>query len=556
MKMKKFFAAAAAFAICANMAACGSTSDVTEITSETGDAEVSTATDTSSESKNVTLCESWTFDAGFYAVVHGGMSSNYGISYWGHNFYDTLVVYEDGEYKGSLAEKWDVSEDGKEYTFTLRDGIKFSDGTPCDAAAVKKSLEAATVNLGMYIGSYGKLMTVIDTIEAPDESTVVIKLTQPYYGTLNDLSTCNPLGIVNPNGFNDDLTYKADDFQTMTMGTGPYMYQGDFDGSVYTFVRNPYYWGEAPETDTFKIKVIPDNDAKVLALRSGEIDAITGAARLSADAYTELSADSSFGTAINDEPTLTNYIGFNMSKAPFDDKNVRLAVEYAIDKDSISNDVFQGTMTPADTLFSRSKPYCDVDVTVYDYDPDKAAQLLDEAGWTDSDGDGIREKDGTPLEMTMLYTSDYGSIGDGMLAIASQLGKVGFKVDVSDMDMMTYYGASMNGEYDIIHYRTYGGSFDPFTIVTNMDPAVSADPVAVQFAAFLPDGIVAELDCSSDENRINEIYNTILTTIPDEALCVPFANTVELAAWNSEKINSYEFSSDSQYVEVSGIDLK
>ena len=65
-------------------------------------------------------------------------------------------------------------------------------------------------------------------------------------------------------------------------------------------------------------------------------------------------------------------------------------------------------------------------------------------------------------------------------------GKVGFKVDVSEMDMMTYYEASMNGEYDIIHYRTYGGSFDPFTPITNMDPAVSADPVAVQFAAFLP----------------------------------------------------------------------
>lgn len=542
MKMKKFFAAATVLSLCANMAVCGSTSRAADNQSE--------------ENKNVTLCESWTFDAGFYAVVHGGMSSNYGISYWEHNFYDTLVAYEDGEYKGSLAEKWDVSEDGKEYTFTLRDGIKFSDGTPCDAAAVKKSLEAAAVNLGAYIGSYGKLMTVIDTIEAPDESTVVIKLTQPYYGTLNDLSTCNPLGIVNPNGFNDDLTYKADDFQTMTMGTGPYMYQGDFDGSVYTFVRNPYYWGEAPEADTFKIKVISDNDAKVLALRSGEIDAITGAARLSADAYTELSADNSFDTAINDEPTLTNYIGFNMAKAPFDDKNVRLAVEYAIDRDSISNDVFQGTMTPAETLFSKSKPYCDVDATVYSYDPDKAAQLLEEAGWTDSDGDGIRDKDGVPLEMTMLYTSDYGSIGDGMLAIASQLGKVGFKVDVSEMDMMTYYEASMNGEYDIIHYRTYGGSFDPFTPITNMDPAVSADPVAVQFAAFLPEGIVSELNCSSDENRIKEIYNTILTTIPDEALCVPFANTVELAAWNSDKINSYKFCPDSQYVEVSGIDLK
>ena len=74
--------------------------------------------------------------------------------------------------------------------------------------------------------------------------------------------------------------------------------------------------------------------------------------------------------------------------------------------------------------------------------------------------------------------------------------------------------------------------------------------------AFLPEGIVSELNCSSDENRIKEIYNTILTTIPDEALCVPFANTVELAAWNSDKINGYEFCSDSQYVEVSGLDLK
>ena len=100
MKMKKLCAAATVLSLCANMAVCGSTSRAADNQSE--------------ENKNVTLCESWTFDAGFYAVVHGGMSSNYGISYWEHNFYDTLVAYEDGEYKGSLAEKWDVSEDGKE----------------------------------------------------------------------------------------------------------------------------------------------------------------------------------------------------------------------------------------------------------------------------------------------------------------------------------------------------------------------------------------------------------------------------------------------------------
>ena len=104
MKMKMFFAVAAALSICTNtaVAVCASA----DIESETSDSKTSAANSDvsqSEESKSVTLCESWTFDAGFYAVVHGGMSSNYGISYWGHNFYDTLVVYEDGEYKGSLA---------------------------------------------------------------------------------------------------------------------------------------------------------------------------------------------------------------------------------------------------------------------------------------------------------------------------------------------------------------------------------------------------------------------------------------------------------------------
>lgn len=550
MKIKPIVAAAAAITMCMSLCSCGTSDNSTVQNSQTsGNSESE-----NSEPKNVTLCESWTFDL-FYPVVHTGNSSNYGAAYWNNNFYDTLVKYEDGEYKGSLAESWTMSEDGKTYTFKLREGIKFTDGADLNAQAVKTSIEAAVVNLGMFNGSFGRLTTLIESIEVVDELTVAFHLTQPYYGTINDLTMCDPLAIVSPNAFNDDLTFK-EELRTQTMGTGPYMYTGDFDSSTYTFVRNPDYWGEAPEADTFKVKVIADNDAKVLALRSSEIDIITGAARISADGYLELAADPAFGTAINDEPSQTNYIGFNMSKAPFDDINVRMAVAYAIDNDTISENVFGGTLLPAEILFAKSKPYCDVETKEYEYSPEKAMELLESAGWVDSDGDGVRDKDGAALEISFSYSSDFGSFGDAALAIASQLEAVGFKVEVSDADMMTYYNSVIGGDYDAAWWRTYGGVFDPFTVMANINPEISSDPVAAQFNSFIPEGMIAELDSSSDEDRQQEIYSTVLNAVADNALCVPIVYTAEYAAWNAEKINGYDFYPDTSYTDVSGIDLK
>ena len=385
-------------------------------------------------------------------------------------------------------------------------------------------------------------------------ANAVHSVSGPHDQYLYDLSTCNPLGIVNPNGFNDDLTYKADDFQTMTMGTGPYMYQGDFDGSVYTFVRNPYYWGETPEADTFKIKVIPDNDAKVLALRSGEIDAITGAARLSADAYTELSADSSFGTAINDEPTLTNYIGFNMAKEPFDDKNVRLAVEYAIDRDSISNDVFQGTMTPADTLFSESKPYCDVEATVYSYDPDKAAQLLDEAGWVMNESTGIREKDGQQLSLNYTYWTDLSLAQDMALAIKTQLAEVGIDVTTTGQDQMTWWTEGVAGNYDITTWNTEGSYTEPHKF---LQESLGADPHAISLQALedfqsYSDAVNA-FSTSADPEVVQSAIATALNVSNDNVIDLPISYSKDLVVYNSSKIAGYTFSSVPQFFEIDNV---
>ena len=214
-----------------------------------------------------------------------------------------------------MAETWEISDDGKTYTFHLRDGVKFSDGTPLTSEAVKMTLEAVVTNLGPQNGAFGKLTTLFDKLETPDEKTFVMTLKTPYYAALDNLTMALPLGIVNPAAFEGGVEKAYENCVSATMGTGPYMFDR-VEGDTYTFIRNPYYWGEAPEVDEFKVKVIPDNAAKILALRNGEIDAILGSSRLSAEGYTEISQDAAFGHAMDDSTNQTRYLGMNLNKAP------------------------------------------------------------------------------------------------------------------------------------------------------------------------------------------------------------------------------------------------
>lgn len=551
MKSKKILPLVLAAAMCFALAGCTSAQrNSTDIKSSDGDI----AKD--AEEKVVTLAESWDFASGIAPALNPSVSPNYGSIYWSRNFYNTLVSYNDkGEIVGELAEDWEITDDGKRYTFHLREGVKFSDGTDLTAEAVKVSFEAAVFNLGMYNGSYGMLSALFDSIEVVDKHTVVINLIQPYYNTLNDLTMSCPLAIANPVAFEgaEDLTYGAP-FQTASFGTGPYMYTGDFTNNTYTFIRNPYYWGEAPEADAFKVKVIEDNDAKLLALRNGEIDGILGSSRISFDGYSELSSDASFNTGMNERASLTRYLGMNVATAPFDDIRVRQAVAYAIDQSALEASVFNGLETAAETLFPKSAPYCDVELTTYATDFDKAKELLKQAGWADSNGDGIVEKDGIPFEVDLNYMTSLASIDNAALAIAGQLAQIGIKVNVISGDMMTYYAAMSTSP--LLLANTYGGAFDPSAVVTNMNPAVSTDPLSMQYVNFFEEGILDELNATADMNRVQEIYKHVLTTIADQALLVPLTRSHEVGIWSSTAVAGYDFYIDPSYTVISQIHIK
>ena len=541
MKLKKLLAFGLALVMCLAMAACGTNTDEK----------------TDAEPVSITVTENWDFSVGFYPVITPMVSSTYGAGFCSRNFYNTLVSYDDnGKIQGELAETWEISDDGKTYTFHLRDGVKFSDGTPLTSEAVKMTLEAVVTNLGPQNGAFGKLTTLFDKLETPDEKTFVMTLKTPYYAALDNLTMALPLGIVNPAAFEGGVEKAYENCVSATMGTGPYMFDR-VEGDTYTFIRNPYYWGEAPEVDEFKVKVIPDNAAKILALRNGEIDAILGSSRLSAEGYTEISQDAAFGHAMDDSTNQTRYLGMNLNKAPFNDPLVREAVSYAVNQQELETSVFDGLETAAETLFPNEKPNCGVEVKTYPTDMEKAKQLMKEAGYEDTNDDGILEKDGTSLAIHFNYSQSLASVDNAVLSIAASLKELGFDVTIDAVDMNTWYGALMAGEYDLTFYNTAGGSFDPATDMSNMAPGAMGDPILCQFSAFFENPeIFAELDSTSDSQRVQEIYGMILNGIADQNLLVPVTGTHDLALWNTDKITGYDFYTDASYVDIASVHVK
>ena len=552
MRMKRITAALTAAVMAVSLAACSNNAD------PVGESSQPSQTDTESQAVHLNLAESWDFQY-FYTIITPEVSSSsgYDITYYLTSFYDTLFEYNtDGEVVGVLAEDWAMSEDGKTYTFQIKQGVKFSDGSDLTAEDVAKSILAVPVNLGQYNGSYGRLSTIIEDAVVVDEYTVELHLTQPYYNTLRELCLANPFGIVSSEQFNEDLTAK-DTFRTATYGTGPYMYAGDNDGQTWNFGRNPNYWGEAPDVDSFSIKYIPDNDAKILAMQNGEVDFLSGIKNISAESFEQMEQTEGFQAQADEKSLQTYYVGYNLSDPIFGDQTVREAISSAVDKDAIVESIYGGLYDKAATFFSRSLPYCDVEQTVYNFDLDHANQILDEAGYTDTDGDGIREKDGVKLSASFMYQTGSASDDNLVVYICDQASKIGIELTPQSAQMMDWYAMVQSGEYGLTIFKTQGGYYDPASVVTNINPATSMDPILMQIGVSQPEiaALVDELDSSADEARIQEIYSTILTTMADQCLTTPLIYTRQLTVY-SDTVSSYTFPTDASFTSVQNIHLK
>ena len=245
--------------------------------------------------------------------------------------YETLVNITADGYEGCLAESWDISDDGKTYTFHIRDGVKFSDGEVCDANAIKANFDAIIENKDRH--TWLEMMNLLVGVSAPDDKTFVIELSEPYYPLLTELGVTRPFAMISPKAMKDGSTK---DGVNAYIGTGPYVLTDFVTDEYAVFEANENYWGEQPKIKKITVKVIPDNQTRMLALEKGEIDMIFGKNMIDADAINQYTGNDKFTVSLSD-PTSTRQIVLNTTRDVLADKEVRQALQHATNKQAISD---------------------------------------------------------------------------------------------------------------------------------------------------------------------------------------------------------------------------
>lgn len=442
--------------------------------------------------------------------------------------YEGLVKYVDGEIQPVLAEDWEMSEDGKQLTFYLRQGVTFHDGEPFNA-------EAAIAN-----------------IEAVDEYTIRLTYDTPYFAYINDFCWPDVCTMISPKQITQG------DFQTVNgyAGTGPYIYDEYVAGQYTTFVRNENYWGERPYYDKIVAKYIPDNASRVQALKTGEIDLIYGSAELSYEDYNQATAiDGIEGKFAPSGSTVRNIIlNFNGNLS---DLSVRQALAYAIDKEAISEGLTYGYEPVANTIVPDGTPYSDICGTEdYTYNVDRANQLLDEAGWGMNQSTGIREKDGTPLHVVFTCPTDDSTIGSIATLFQSQLAEVGIEVEIKSMEKMEWYASYMEPTgWDITAmtagFFNYAMPQCWFSAMMAQMPEDVSIPLLDNSDEFI--SALSEFKTCNDDARLKELFELLINTDLDQVLDVPLTHQMDMIVYNTDKIADYNFASDYAFLDVTQI---
>ncbi|MEQ9635777.1 MAG: ABC transporter substrate-binding protein [Devosia marina] len=344
------------------------------------------------------------------------------------NIYDGLVRYADGtlEVEPALATDWTISDDGLSYTFNLREGVNFHDGTPFNAEAVKFNFDRMLdedhpyYDTGPFPLSFN--FSAVDSVNVIDEHTVEFVLTEPFAPFLSNLAYPTGL-IVSPQGVMDNV----DDYGRNPSGTGPYRFVEWQSNTRVVVEANPDYWDGAPALEAVVFRPITDANTRVAEMLSGGIDVMV---EVPPDNVSQFEEDSAFEVYEQAGPHVW-YVMLNARYGPFADKLVRQAANYAVNKEALVNEVLQGTATVSDSPIAPAFNWAyNENLEPYPYDPDMAGQLLSQAG-VDSP------------EVTFYVTEG----GSGMLdpvtmgtAIQADLEAVGFDVTIETYEWNTFLG--------------------------------------------------------------------------------------------------------------------
>ncbi len=465
--------------------------------------------------------------------------------------YENLLKYGDnGKIEPKLAESWSISPDGKEYTFKLRHGVKFSDGSDFNAAVVKKNYDAVLKARKNH--EWLELINQIADTQAVDDYTFKIAFKNPYYPALQELTLIRPMCFLALAGFPDG----GDTSQTIKkpVGTGPWVLSEYKKSEYAVFTRNPYYWGVKPKPDKVVVKVIPDGETATIAFEKNEVDLLYGTGIISLDSFKQLRDSGKYQTLIS-KPLTTRVIGLNSNRGPTKELPVRLALQYGFNKQAVIDGVFYGTETRADTLFATGFPYCNLNLQPRTYNLDKARQLLDDAGWKQPQGKEFREKDGQALELNLCFDSS-DNVQKGIAEIAQDdLKKIGVKIELVGEESQSYYKRQKDGTFNMILGETWGAPYDPHSSVSSMRAPSHMD---YQVQSGLPmkkeiDQKIEQVLLSTDEASRQKLYADILGTLHDQAVYLPISYTTNKVVFH-KNVTGVTFETKNE-IPLTGVDI-
>ncbi|WP_088006864.1 ABC transporter substrate-binding protein [Indiicoccus explosivorum] len=375
-----------------------------------------------------------------------------------HSIFETLLEYDENlELQPKLATEWESSEDGLTWTFQLREGVKFHDGTDFNAEAVVFNFERwmdpeNPYHVGdfayypfLYGGFKGDEDHLIESVKATGEHELEIKLKRKTAPFLSYLAI-SMFGIASPAAIEKYGT----DIGEHPVGTGPFMFEEWSRNNSITLVKNPDYWvEEEPYLDRIIYRVIPDNSARLSSLMAGEIDMMEGLNMGDVSVVKEAE-----GLELIKRPSFNiSYIAFNTQKEPFDDVRVRKALNMAIDKEAIVDAFFYGLADVATNPIPPSLWGFNESIEGYEYDPEQAKKLLAEAGYEDG------------LKITLYtmnnprpYLPEPMKIAE---AVQSDFAEIGVEAEIITMEWATYLDDTSNGAHDMAFYGWTGVMADP-----------------------------------------------------------------------------------------------
>jgi peptide/nickel transport system substrate-binding protein len=440
----------------------------------------------------------------------------------GRRIVETLVTFpeESTQVVPGLAESWTVSKDGLRYTFKLRRGITFHDGTPFDAEAVKFSIERQfnpehpANKLGKYPFAnyfFGNLKAV----EVVDPSTVEFVLKEPRASFVT-VMTSAAASIVSPTA----VRKFGQDYAVQPVGTGPFKFASWERGQRVVLEKNPNYWRFPVKLDRVVYRPIVEDQARLTELLTGALDLIVGTPP---DYVGQLESNPKI-TLVKQVGAHVWYLGINNQKKPFDDKRVRQALNFAVNKEAIVRDVLKGTGSLSAGPVLPKTWGADGGLKPYAYDPERARKLLAEAGvpngfsttlWVPESGSGMQ----SPVAMSTV--------------IQSNLKAIGVTVTLQTMEWGAYLAKLRSKEQELFALSWMAGNEDPDMVMYPLLHSSQWTPNGPNRALYKNDKfdeLLHQARLTTDEKKRAELYRQAQRILVDDAPWIFVDHEIQTAA--------------------------